>query len=146
MEGKTSQVHQSLYGGISKKSSVDKKPNLHSDVNVEQNEYMADCSSDSEGSEEEDSPKFIFQSWCPRTLGERENRSFHYDKPDHLNNVINHPNFTNSLKETYGKSFDSEDDDDRLLMRAKKPRYKKMERTLCLNFNGRVKMSSRKNI
>jgi Tub family len=52
------------------------------------------------------------------------------------------------LKDAYyeGKSMDSKRPDDRLMMRAKKPYYKKINRTLSLNFNGRVKMASRKNI
>jgi hypothetical protein len=97
-------------------------------------------------SSDEEQPKFCFAPWCPRTLAQREGRSFHYDDPDFLRDLVNKPDFRDSLKEAYGKSFDSESEDDRLLMRAKKPRYKKMERTLCLNFNGRVKESSRKNI
>jgi len=44
------------------------------------------------------------------------------------------------------KSIDPKQADDRLMMRAKKPFFKKTDRSLSLNFNGRVKMASRKNI
>ena len=54
-----------------------------------------------------------------------------------------------SLKQAYkdGKqSLDPSRSDDRLLMRARKPYFKKISKSLSLNFNGRVKKASRKNI
>ena len=36
--------------------------------------------------------------------------------------------------------------EDRMLLRARKPHFKKIERSLSLNFGGRVKKASRKNI
>jgi hypothetical protein len=42
--------------------------------------------------------------------------------------------------------MDNSKEDDTLYLKAKKPVFKKIERTLSLNFHGRVKKSSRKNI
>jgi hypothetical protein len=84
-------------------------------------------------------------------IQEREHRTFSmYDKrPEKLHEVLNNENFRGSLKDAYfksEKSFDKNRSDDKLLMRARKPYFKKIERSLSLNFNGRVKKASRKNV
>ena len=73
-----------------------------------------------------------------------------YDqRPEALHEVLNQQDFFGSLKDAYfdgEKSMDKQRSDDRLLMRARKPLYKKLERSMSLNFGGRVKKASRKNI
>jgi hypothetical protein len=71
-----------------------------------------------------------------------------YDgKPDKLHEVLNNPDYKGSLKEALdGKKLDMNKTNDRILLRARKPHFKKIERSLSLNFNGRVKKASRKNI
>ena len=72
-----------------------------------------------------------------------------YDgKPELIHEAINNPNMFGSLKDAFfdGKSMDETREDDRLMMRARKPYFKKIDRSLSLNFNGRVKKASRKNI
>ena len=70
-------------------------------------------------------------------------------RPESLHEVINTQNFRGSLKDTFyegQKSIDPNRSDDRLQLRARKPYFKKLERSLSLNFGGRVKKASRKNI
>lgn len=71
-----------------------------------------------------------------------------YDgKPDNLHEVMNNQDYRGSLKDAYnGQSMDEKRSDDRILMRARKPHFKKIEKSLSLNFGGRVKKASRKNI
>ena len=71
-----------------------------------------------------------------------------YDgKPEKQHEVLNNPNFRGSLKEACdGKSIDMNKTSDRTLLRARKPFFKKIERSMSLNFNGRVKKASKKNI
>lgn len=71
-----------------------------------------------------------------------------YDgKHEKMHDVINNQNYRGSLKDAYEqKSMDKNKSEDRLLMRARKPHFKKIERSLSLNFGGRVKKASRKNI
>ena len=61
---------------------------------------------------------------------------------------MNNENFKGSLKDAYykDKTLDPDDRDDKLLMRARKPIYKKIDKSLSLNFGGRVKKASRKNV
>lgn len=61
---------------------------------------------------------------------------------------MNDPEFKGSFKHKYYEetSIDTKTQDDRLLMRSRKPHYKRIERSLSLNFGGRVKKASRKNI
>jgi len=66
-----------------------------------------------------------------------------------LHDIMNNEDFSGSLKLAYyngDKSLDKERSDDRLFLRARKPYFKKIDRSLSLNFNGRVKKASRKNI
>lgn len=94
-------------------------------------------------------PTYEITPWCPRALQLKENRTFSmYDgKPDKMHEVLNDEQFRGSLKDAYEqKSMDKTRSDDRLLMRAKRPYFKKIERSLSLNFGGRVKKASRKNI
>ena len=44
------------------------------------------------------------------------------------------------------KSIDPNRSDDKLQIKARKPYFKKLERSLSLNFGGRVKKASKKNI
>jgi hypothetical protein len=70
-------------------------------------------------------------------------------KPAQLYEVLNNDEFKGSLKNAYhdgAKSLDKDRSEDRMYMRARKPFFKKIDRTLSLNFNGRVKQASRKNI
>ena len=71
-----------------------------------------------------------------------------YDgKPDKMHEVMNNPDYKGSIKEAFdGKKIDMNKTDDRILLRARKPYFKKIEKSLSLNFNGRVKKASRKNI
>lgn len=77
-------------------------------------------------------------------IQEREQRTYGtYDgKKEKLHDVMNNEDYRGSLKDAYykgEKSFDKNRSDDKLLMRAKKPFFKKIERSLSLNFNGRVR-------
>ncbi|CDW71460.1 UNKNOWN [Stylonychia lemnae] len=92
---------------------------------------------------------YQMQSWCPQEIKRREKRSFSmYDgKPEKLHEIMNNPEYKGSLKEALdGKRLDMNKTDDRIFLRARKPHFKKFERSLSLNFNGRVKKASRKNI
>ena len=65
-----------------------------------------------------------------------------------MSDAINTPDYPFSLKHTF---FDQESlvatsEDDRLIMRGKKPQFKRIDKSLSLNFEGRVKKASRKNI
>ena len=88
-------------------------------------------------------------AWCPRAIQNVESRSFSmYDGlPEKMHYVLNTQNYKGSLKDAYEqKSMDKGRTEDRLLLRARKPYFKKVDRSLSLNFNGRVKKASKKNI
>ena len=95
-------------------------------------------------------PNYEITTWCPRAIRDKEHRTFGmYDgRPSLLHEVLNTENYFGSLKDAYfeGRSMDKQRSDDRLLMRARKPYYKRMDKSMSLNFGGRVKKSSRKNI
>jgi hypothetical protein len=65
-----------------------------------------------------------------------------------MHSAINDEKFRGSLKDAFleGKSMTTGKIDDKLMMRARKPHFKKIDRSLSLNFGGRVKEASRRNI
>eukprot|EP00347_Sterkiella_histriomuscorum_P008274 403345707 len=93
---------------------------------------------------------YEMKSWCPRYIQEKEKRSFSmYDgKPDeHLHEILNNQDYRGSIRDAYDKhKKDEKKTSDRILLRARKPLFKKIDRSLSLNFNGRVKKASRKNV
>lgn len=62
--------------------------------------------------------------------------------------AINNENFKGSYKLNFFEKepIVSHYEDDRLQMRSKKPLFKRVDKSLSLNFEGRVKKASRKNI
>jgi hypothetical protein len=103
---------------------------------------------------------YTIATWCPRMIQQQEGRSFCiYDKCKKISSTvtgfdeecvrlaINSENYRYSLKDAYNqKSMVEGREDDRIQMRARKPLFKKIDRSLSLNFGGRVKKSSRKNV
>eukprot|EP00349_Pseudokeronopsis_sp_Brazil_P002932 CAMPEP_0202969142 /NCGR_PEP_ID=MMETSP1396-20130829/14778_1 /ASSEMBLY_ACC=CAM_ASM_000872 /TAXON_ID= /ORGANISM="Pseudokeronopsis sp., Strain Brazil" /LENGTH=145 /DNA_ID=CAMNT_0049696339 /DNA_START=639 /DNA_END=1072 /DNA_ORIENTATION=- len=92
---------------------------------------------------------FKMQVWCPDFVKKNEQRDFTaYDgKKTEMHHILNNDQFRGSLRLAYHN--DSENlnkNDDRMFLRAKKPFFKKTDRSLSLNFNGRAKKASRKNI
>ena len=94
-------------------------------------------------------------TWCPKMIKIKEGRFFNFD--DHIENpegvdplreAINTPNYRGSLKHNFfeKESITPDIEDDKLQMRAKKPLFKRIDKSLSLNFDGRVKKASRKNI
>jgi hypothetical protein len=96
---------------------------------------------------------YKFVTWCPRAIKEKEQRSFSLADPrveglDFLKEAINTEKYTGSLKHNF---FDTTTivgnySDDKVAVRGRKPHFKRIDKSLSLNFEGRVKKASRKNI
>ena len=92
-------------------------------------------------------------TWCPRMVKEKEQRTFslldsRVEGLDLLNDAINTEKYLGSIKHNFFDQIPivAITSDDRLLMRGKKPLFKRIDKSLSLNFEGRVKKASRKNI
>jgi Tub family len=103
--------------------------------------------------------KFETITWCPRIVREHEGREFklsdekekgeqHEEAMDPISEAINKELYRSSLKhDFYDKvSLTEGTQDDRLLLRSRRPLFKRIDKSLSLNFEGRVKKASRKNI
>ena len=100
---------------------------------------------------------YNIRTWCPRTVKKREGRSFSLQDPrddssDLLRDAINTESYNGSIWHDFysEKKVAAETagilPDDRLILRGKKPLFKRIDKSLSLNFEGRVKRASRKNI
>ena len=96
--------------------------------------------------------KYSIQTWCPRQIKREEGRTFTFtdnkvEGLDLLSKAINTEKYLGSIKfDFYTPASYTEVPNDRLMLRGRKPLYKKIDKSLSLNFEGRVKKASRKNI
>lgn len=67
---------------------------------------------------------------------------------DPLKDAMNTERYTGSIKHNFyeEKPIIGTATDDRVQLRGKKPHFKRIDKSLSLNFDGRVKKASRKNI
>jgi len=79
-------------------------------------------------------------TWCPKTIMLRENRKFSLADPkteglDLLKEAINTEMYTGSLKHNFFENTPiATQTDDRLQLRGKKPHFKRIDKSLSLNF------------
>ena len=101
---------------------------------------------------------YNIKTWCPRVVKKREERTFQLqdtrdDNYDLMKDAINTERYNGSIWHEFyseqkfvGEAKSSAIIDDKLVLRGRKPLFKRIDRSLSLNFEGRVKKASRKNI